>query len=38
MTHLHSPINEELDSIPMKAAVDLGVFNMLSVGGGAVTG
>lgn len=24
MTHLHSPIKEKLDSISMKAAVDLG--------------
>ncbi len=32
MTHLHSPIKEQLDSIWMKAAVDLG-FSLRSLQG-----
>ncbi len=32
MTHLHSPIKEKLDSISMKAAVDLG-FTLCSLQG-----
>lgn len=32
MTHLHSPIKEKLDSIRMKAAVDLG-FSLCSLQG-----